>query len=55
MKNIIKRLSDDRHFRYSTIKNVLRILAGISFCFFMFFVAGILLIVAEILGFIEEL
>ena len=55
MNNIIERLSYDKHFRYSTIKNVLRIVAGVGFCLSMFFLAGVLLILAEILGFVEEL
>lgn len=55
MNNIIERLSYDKHFRYSTIKNILRILAGIGLCFSALLIAGVLLIVAEILGFVEEL
>lgn len=43
------------HFRVSVLKSVFRIMAGISLCFGSLVVTGLLLIVAEVLGIIEEL
>lgn len=44
-----------KHKNISFIKSGFRILAGACFCFGEFVVAGSLLIVAEILGIVEEL
>ena len=43
------------HFYVSLVKSVLRIGAGASLIYFGLIEAGILLIVAEVLGIIEEL
>lgn len=43
------------HFRTSIAKSVLRILAGWSLCNQKFVIAGVLFILAEILGIVEEL
>ena len=43
------------HFRISMIKSAFRIAAGIALCRSDIWVAGAFLIVAEILGIIEEL
>jgi hypothetical protein len=43
------------HFRVSVLKSVFRIMAGLSLCFGSLVVTGLLLIVAEVLGIIEEL
>jgi hypothetical protein len=43
------------HFYFSTTKSVIRILASIELCFGNFIISGIMLIIAEILGIIEEL
>ncbi len=44
-----------RHFYVSLLKSVLRICAGFTLMASMFIITGLLLIVAEILGVIEEL
>lgn len=43
------------HFRISVVKSSLRIVAGIALCKSDIWVAGVLFIVAEILGIVEEL
>ena len=43
------------HFRISMIKSIVRIAAGLSLCFGMFIVCGTMLIIAEILGVVEEI
>ena len=43
------------HFRISIVKSALRITAGIALCKSDIFAAGLLFIVAEILGIVEEL
>jgi hypothetical protein len=44
-----------RHFYVSLVKSLIRILAGISLIYGSVFTAGVLLIVAEMLGVVEEL
>jgi len=44
-----------KHKNISIIKSITRIIAGTCLCFGAFWVTGILLIVAEILGIIEEM
>lgn len=44
-----------KHQYISFVKSGFRILAGITLCFGEFVIAGVLLIVAESLGIIEEL
>jgi hypothetical protein len=43
------------HFYVSIVKSAVRIAAGVALCFSMFWYAGALLILAEILGIVEEL
>ena len=43
------------HFYVSLVKSVLRILAGTAFCWGFIFAGGMLLILAEGLGIVEEL
>ena len=43
------------HFYVSIAKSVLRIMAGANLMFGHFYIAGLLLILAEILGIVEEL
>ena len=43
------------HFYVSLAKSVLRILAGTAFCWGLIYAGGMLLIVAECLGIVEEL
>lgn len=43
------------HFYVSLVKSLIRILAGISLVYGSVFTAGVLLIVAEMLGVVEEL
>jgi hypothetical protein len=43
------------HFYVSLAKSVLRILAGTAFCWGLIYAGGMLLIVAEGLGIVEEL
>ena len=51
----IKHPDPKKHQYISFIKSGFRILAGITLCFGEFVIAGILLIVAEVLGIAEEL
>lgn len=44
-----------KHFYISLIKSGVRIVAGVELCFGSFFVAGVLFIIAEVLGIAEEL
>jgi len=44
-----------KHKNISIIKSIIRIIAGTCLCFGAFWVTGILLIVAEIFGIIEEM
>jgi len=44
-----------KHKNISIIKSIIRIIAGTCLCFGDFWVTGVLLIVAEILGIIEEM
>ena len=43
------------HFYVSLAKSMLRILAGVSFCYSFVYAGGMLLILAEGLGIVEEL
>ncbi len=43
------------HFYVSLVKSALRIAAGIALIFGSFFWCGLLLIIAEVLGIVEEL
>ena len=43
------------HFRVSILKSIFRIGAGFALCFGSLTITGLLLIIAEILGIIEEL
>ena len=43
-----------KHFHVSMIKSSVRIFAGVTLCFGWLIVSGVLLIVAEILGVVEE-
>lgn len=43
------------HFRISIVKSCLRIWAGVALIFGFFIACGILLILAEILGIVEEI
>jgi hypothetical protein len=43
------------HQQISFVKSGLRILAGLTLCYGMFIFAGVTLILAEILGIIEEM
>jgi hypothetical protein len=43
------------HFYVSLVKSLIRILAGAAFIYGSFIVGGSLLIVAEVLGIVEEL
>lgn len=44
-----------KHQYISFVKSGLRIIAGVDLCLGMFFAAGILFVLAEILGIVEEL
>ena len=44
-----------KHFYISLVKSCVRIMAGIALCTGSLFVAGLLLIGAELLGILEEL
>lgn len=44
-----------KHFKFSMVKSMFRIIAGMSLAFHMFMLAGLLFIIAEIFGIIEEL
>jgi hypothetical protein len=46
---------DTYHFRVSVLKSALRILAGVSLIAGSIAFAGVLLIIAEVLGIVEEL
>jgi hypothetical protein len=52
---VVKHPDPKKHQYVSFIKSGFRILAGASLCFGEFVIAGALLIVAELLGIIEEL
>ena len=52
--NVQPRDPSDRHFFVSLAKSAIRILAGVSLIYGSFVICGILLIVAEILGIVEE-
>jgi hypothetical protein len=53
--NIQPKDTSKGHFYVSLAKSVLRILAGANLMFGHFYIAGILLILAEGLGIVEEL
>jgi hypothetical protein len=44
-----------KHKNISIVKSIIRIIAGTSLCFGAFWVTGILLVIAEILGIAEEM
>jgi hypothetical protein len=44
-----------KHFKFSMIKSMFRLGAGISLVFYLFVLAGLLFIIAEIFGIIEEM
>ena len=50
-----KESKSNSHFKISIVKSVVRIVAGITLLRGDFYIAGSLLIVAEILGIVEEL
>jgi hypothetical protein len=52
---LVKHPDPKKHQYVSFVKSGFRILAGASLCFGEFVIAGALLIVAELLGIIEEL
>lgn len=43
------------HLYFSLVKSGVRILAGLSLAFGYFIIAGVLLVIAEILGVLEEI
>jgi hypothetical protein len=53
--DVVKHPDPKKHQYISFVKSGFRILAGAALCFGDFLVAGALLIVAELLGIIEEL
>jgi hypothetical protein len=53
--NIQPRDTSNGHFFVSLVKSVIRILAGVSLIYGSILVCGALLIVAEVLGIVEEL
>jgi len=53
--DVVKHPDPIKHKYISFVKSGFRILAGITLCFGEFVVAGILLIVAEALGIVEEI
>jgi hypothetical protein len=55
MINIQPKDPSERHFFVSLAKSAIRILAGVSLIYGSFVVCGVLLIVAEVLGIVEEL
>lgn len=55
MINIQPKDTSKGHLYVSLAKSVLRVMAGAALMSQMFYVAGILFIVAEILGIVEEL
>jgi hypothetical protein len=52
---VVKHPDPKKHQYISFVKSGFRILAGITLCFGEFVIAGVLLIVAEALGIVEEL
>lgn len=52
---VVKHPDPIKHKYISFVKSGFRILAGITLCFGEFVIAGVLLIVAEALGIVEEL
>ena len=54
-EEVIKHPDPKKHQYISFVKSGFRILAGITLCFGEFVIAGALLIVAEVLGIVEEL
>jgi hypothetical protein len=52
--NIQPKDTSDGHFFVSLAKSAIRILAGVSLIYGSLLICGVLLIVAEILGIIEE-
>ncbi len=55
MKVIETKKSMINHFTVSLVKSVLRIAAGAGLCFGLLGLAGTLLILAEVLGIVEEI
>ena len=53
--NIQPRDTSDGHFFVSLAKSAIRILAGVSLLYGSLVICGVLLIVAEVLGIVEEL
>lgn len=51
----VKESNTNSHFWISMIKSLVRVVAGIALCYGDYFKAGGLLIMAEVLGIIEEL
>ena len=51
----LKESKSSRHFTISLIKSVVRIGAGVTLVFNNLWYAGVLLIIAEVLGIVEEL
>jgi len=52
---VVKHPDPTKHKYISFVKSGFRILAGVTLCFGEFVIAGVLLIVAEALGIVEEL
>ena len=50
-----KESKSNTHFYFSIVKSIFRIGAGIALCLGALFSAGALLIIAEVLGILEEL
>ena len=50
-----KESKSNRHFTVSIIKSFVRVIAGVALASSLFVTTGILLIIAEILGVVEEL
>ena len=55
MLNIQPKDTSRGHFYVSIIKSIIRIIAGVSLILGLFVVAGALLILAELLGILEEM
>jgi hypothetical protein len=53
--NIQPKDTSKNHFRVSMAKSVLRVIAGAALMSQMFYAAGLLIILAEVLGIIEEM
>ena len=51
----VKESKTNWHFRISVAKSILRIAGGLALCNSEFLMAGILFVVAEMLGIVEEL